>query len=226
MPKIVWLNENKVKEKPIPERGFLTIGRSTSNNIVLSGPQVSEQHARLLCGPHGCLIKDLDSADGVQVNGEPVHSRFLKGGDIIRIGHHLLEYLVAEKKQPPSAVSTDGTAIPSQRLDTGGKPDSGSALTPFPQRAYLRFVSGPEAGHIQNIDRPLVSIGDPEGYYAAISHRTNSYCLLNLGKGLRVKLNDEPVHGAAAMLENGDLITLGEHRIEVRIFHQKQKARD
>lgn len=136
----------------------------------------------------------------------------------------MLEYLATDSKQPPRAEPTEAVSIPSYRFDTGGKPGSESVPAPSAQRAYLRFISGPVAGQIQNIDRPLISIGDPESYYAAVSQRTNGYYLLNLGKGLFVKLNDEPVHGAAAMLENGDLITLGEHRIEVKIFDQKETS--
>ena len=221
MPKIVWLDKEEVKEKTIPERGFITVGRGEDNAIVLDDSLASRHHARLLCGPHGCLLKDLNSSIGVRVNGDPIQSRFLHDGDIIRIGHHVLKY-TAEARTPAYGTFTRGEVeVPSYRFDTGGTPQHPSERAPPKRNAFLRFTSGPEKGRIQNIDRPLLSVGSPNSYYAAVSRRTNGYYLLNLGKGLFAKLNDQPVHGEAARLENGDVITLGESRIEVRIFDQK-----
>ena len=225
MPKIVWLDKDKVKEKEIPVRGFITVGRGKDNTIVLDDSLVSRHHARLLCGPHGCLLKDLGSDDGVRVNGDHIKSQFLHNGDIIRIGHHVLEYTGEEQTSAYGTIKRGGVDVPSYRFDTGGKASgktsSESNWSGSDQRAFLRFTSGPEKGRIQNIDRPLLSVGQPDSYYAAVSRRTNGYYLLNLGKGLFAKLNGQPVHGEAARLENGDMITLGENRIEVRIFDHR-----
>lgn len=221
MPKLVWLDKGVMKEKAIPERGFITVGRGRDNTITLNDSLVSRHHARLLCGPHGCLLKDLASSNGVRVNGDSVQSRFLHSGDLIRIGHHVLEY-TAEEQTPTYGTFTRGDVeVPSYRFDTGGTTRPPSEWTSPKKNAFLRFTSGPEKGRIQNIDRPLLSLGSPNSYYAAVSRRTNGYFLLNLGRGLFAKLNDEPLHGEAARLENGDMITLGESRIEVRIFDQK-----
>ena len=47
----------------------LTIGRGEENDIVLDGPMVSGQHARLLLEDRGATIEDLGSANGTTVNG-------------------------------------------------------------------------------------------------------------------------------------------------------------
>lgn len=221
MPKIVWLDKDEVKEKTIPERGFITVGRGEDNAIVLDDSLASRHHARLLCGPHGCLLKDLNSSAGLRVNGDLIQSRFLHNGDIIRIGHHVLEYSAEEQTLACDTFTQGDMEVPSYRFDTGGTTQHPSEWASSEPCAFLRFTSGPEKGRVQNIDRPLLSVGSPNNYYAAVSRRTNGYYLLNLGKGLFAKLNDEPVHGEAARLENGDIITLGESRIEVRIFDQK-----
>ncbi len=221
MSKFVWLDKEKVREKTIPERGFITVGRGKDNAIILNDSQVSRHHARLLCGPHGCLLKDLSSSNGVQVNGDLIQSRFLHDGDIVRIGDHVLEYTAEEQTPAYGTVTRGNVEVPSYRFDTGGTPGYPSEWASPKQTAFLRFTSGPEKGRIQNIDRPLLSVGNPNSYYAAVSRRTNGYYLLNLGKGLFAKLNEEPVRGEAAQLENGDMITLGESQIEVRIFDRK-----
>ena len=48
------------------------IGRSSASDIVLSDSKVSRGHARLECGPEGCTLVDLGSANGVRVNGKTV----------------------------------------------------------------------------------------------------------------------------------------------------------
>jgi len=220
MPKIVWLDQQQIREQAVPNRGFLSVGSAPDNSIVLPHLNVSPHHATLICGPHGCLLKDLKSKGGVEVNGLPVHSRFLRSGDVIRIGPHVLEYhgtegpTVLETKEQP----------PSYRFVTGAPhSDLPPAAVTKQKRAFLRYTDGPDKGRVQTIDRPLLPVGDPGGYYAAVSQRTNGYYLLNLGKETYVKLNDTPVHGAGAALANGDVILLGDNRIEFRLFSQDER---
>jgi hypothetical protein len=86
------------------------------------------------------------------------------------------------------------------------------------QRGFLHYLEGPDKGHVQTIDRPLLPIGDPDGFHAAISSRSNGFYLLNLGKGLYVRLNGGPVHGTGVLLKDGDRISLGDSQVELRIF--------
>jgi pSer/pThr/pTyr-binding forkhead associated (FHA) protein len=219
MPKIVWLDQEQVKEILVPERGFISLGRGRDNHIILSDPRVSRVHARLVCGPHGCLLKDMTSASGVHVNGDPVNSRFLQDGDIIRIGHHVLEYLAEERWDHRSANSPVST--PTFKVNKSPKLSQAEGVA-RKRRAFLRYTAGSAVGHIQTIDRPLMPIGDPDGYYAAISRRTSGCYLLNLGKGLYAQLNGEPVSGAGARLHNGDTIRLGEEEMVLRVFDETE----
>jgi predicted component of type VI protein secretion system len=219
MPKIVWWDRERIMEAAIPARGFMTLGRSRENHIILTDPRVHDHHARLVCGPHGCLLKDMTSANGLQVNGDPVRTRFLLDGDLIRIGHHVLEYRAAPWKpaDAPSsplmagrpALQAGPGAIRRNRLE--GK-----------RRVFLRYRNGPAKGHLQAIDRPLTPIGDPNGYYAAVSSRTSGYYLLNLGKGFYVRLNGELVRGAGTLLQDRDVISLGDEEVEVRVLEEIQ----
>ena len=210
MPKIVWLDQNRVREQVIPERGFITLGRGPQNTVRLSDPQVSQDHVQLVCGPHGCLLKDLKSLHDVSVNASPVKQRFLRSGDIIRIGRQVLEYLDdnagAARRESPRPVK-----LPPARAPNEGK-----------ERAFLRVVAGPRAGQIVALDRPLIALGDPEGYYAAVSRRSQGYFLLNLGKCFYARLNDEQVFGAGNRLKDGDRIGLGDEQMEMRIFRPRE----
>jgi pSer/pThr/pTyr-binding forkhead associated (FHA) protein len=68
--------------------GFVTtsIGRSPANDICISDDAVSRRHAKIVVGEQGFVICDLNSENGVYVNGERVKERLLADGDIVEIG--------------------------------------------------------------------------------------------------------------------------------------------
>lgn len=69
----------------------VTIGREPGNTIQLTEQNVSRQHARLTQGSEGWVIEDLDSYNGVKVNGVLVEgSVSLNEGDVVQIGDYHL----------------------------------------------------------------------------------------------------------------------------------------
>jgi cell division protein FtsW len=68
------------------------IGRSRRSDIVLTDPTVSRVHA-VVCREQGrWTIADLDSVNGVLVNGKQVKKAFLKRGDLIVLGRACLRF--------------------------------------------------------------------------------------------------------------------------------------
>lgn len=63
-----------------------TIGRDDGNPIQLPDPQVSKRHAVIRAKDDVWMIEDLDSTNGIAVNGVKVKHAELKNGDKIRIG--------------------------------------------------------------------------------------------------------------------------------------------
>jgi hypothetical protein len=64
-----------------------TLGRSRDCDIVLEDSSISRRHAELRPGGQGWTIEDLDSTNGVRVNGNTVHGpQGLRTGDRIEIG--------------------------------------------------------------------------------------------------------------------------------------------
>ncbi len=70
------------------------IGRGSDNEIVLDTKHVSRYHAVLLAGPVHTSIEDLNSTNGVFVNGKRVTRQALKDGDKINIGRTQFRYTV------------------------------------------------------------------------------------------------------------------------------------
>ena len=64
------------------------IGRSSSCDVVLANPDVSRQHAQILCDDvQGWIVEDLGSTNGVVVNGGRVDGSLrLSNGDQIKLG--------------------------------------------------------------------------------------------------------------------------------------------
>jgi outer membrane biosynthesis protein TonB len=101
----------------------VTIGREPGNTIQLTEQNVSRQHARLSQGPDGWVIEDLDSYNGVKVNGVLVEgSVTLNEGDVVQIGdYHLalsnnVEQTTLNIERPSQAANEPGRSMPSVDL--------------------------------------------------------------------------------------------------------------
>lgn len=72
------------------------IGRGHDNELVLDTKHVSRYHAVLLAGPAHTSIEDLNSTNGVFVNGKRVTRQVLKDGDRVTIGRTQFRYTVRD----------------------------------------------------------------------------------------------------------------------------------
>ena len=77
---------------------FGFIGRAPSNQIVIDHPAVSAQHALLLRVRDSYSVKDLNSTNGTQINGDFVTDAELKDGDTIRFGSVIAVFAGAYRK--------------------------------------------------------------------------------------------------------------------------------
>lgn len=75
----------------------VTLGRATTNDIILSDHRVSRSHARLECSPAGCTLFDLGSSNGSYVNDQRVERASLKSGDWVALGSSRFRF---ERSQP------------------------------------------------------------------------------------------------------------------------------
>ena len=71
-----------------------SIGRTPDNDLQLDAKFVSRHHAVILVGPNNTVIEDLNSTNGVQVNGRRVTRQTLRDGDRIAIGRTQYHFLV------------------------------------------------------------------------------------------------------------------------------------
>ncbi len=81
----------------------ILIGRRTQCDIVLGFPNVSSQHCELELLNGYWQVRDLNSRNGIKVNGERCDTRFLQPGDELMIARHSyrIEYTPAADAPPP-----------------------------------------------------------------------------------------------------------------------------
>lgn len=80
---------------PVAESGT-GIGRDAGNPVQLSSPEVSKQHAFLKRTKIGWCIQDLDSRNGLFVNGNKVREAVLQDGDQLVVGPYTLVFEIAD----------------------------------------------------------------------------------------------------------------------------------
>jgi hypothetical protein len=68
------------------DRGRLVIGRSRECDVRLNDPNVSRRHAEVRLEGDEFWVVDLDSTNGLEVNGRPSHRAKLEDGDTIVLG--------------------------------------------------------------------------------------------------------------------------------------------
>ena len=82
------------------------IGRASGCELQIDSGSVSRHHALILVGPRDAIIEDLNSTNGVIVNGRKVTRQLLSDGDAVTIGEVQFRYLARpvprEQSVPPA----------------------------------------------------------------------------------------------------------------------------
>jgi DNA repair exonuclease SbcCD ATPase subunit len=71
-----------------------SVGRTPDNDLQIDAKFISRHHAVILAGPAHTIIEDLNSTNGVLVNGRRITRQALKDGDAVVIGKTLFRFAV------------------------------------------------------------------------------------------------------------------------------------
>src|SRR5262245_48482844 len=98
-------------------RPDMVIGRHTDADVRLPLPDVSRRHCRCVFESGGWSIQDLNSLNGVYVNGEKIQKAGLREHDSVTIGGFTFEVCFGEAPQtaplPPQAGTSDADMMQS-----------------------------------------------------------------------------------------------------------------
>jgi len=96
-------------------RSGTVLGRHSSADVRLPLPDVSRHHCRFVCESGRWQVVDLDSLNGIFLNGEPVRRAELRDCDQLRIGGFIFDVDLRGEPgsaAPANAVRTIANALP------------------------------------------------------------------------------------------------------------------
>ncbi len=114
--------------KLYPLRDKVVVGRVAGVEIQIEDESVSRRHAELERTPEGVLVRDLNSANGTQVNGAPLEGELLlQPGDVVQVGMIELRYEVGDKVALDAPTRRPGAraGTPARRGIPGAEPELG-----------------------------------------------------------------------------------------------------
>jgi len=199
-------------------KGVVSIGRAPTSDIALRDPKASRAHTRLECGPEGCFVVDLGSANGTLVNGAQVQRVQLRPGDRIAIGDCILQYQTRAVSQEFEATRIDTEVDLEKTLAV----ESLMTVIGEVNRPRLAIRTPARTWEI-TLDKEVVTIGrrsdndvaleSPASsrYHARIERVGNGFILRDLNSDNGTWLQSERI--TKHVLEDGDTIRIGDARL-------------
>lgn len=185
------LNEEILQEIELGKER-ISIGRSPKNDIVLDNRAISAEHAIIVTIGNDSFLEDLNSTNGIQVNGQPIKKHFLQENDVIALAQYRLRYFPDDDKN--TAHQNDmQLRMPSESKDS---------------LAVIKILNGPNAGKEKAITKTLTTLGRPKVQIAVITQQQSGYYLAHV-EGTRFPLvNGHVIDANTHALADGDVIDL------------------
>jgi len=210
MKLVISDNEGTTTVVPLA-RDEISIGRKDGNTIRLIERNISREHCRLQKQNGGFVVHDLESYNGVLVNGQRVDRELaLKAGDELRVGDYtlLLESEEAVKSAPlaedieaePTRIAPLPRSVPPPRLVVLTEPNAGAEFD-LPDKGEVVLGRAPELDIA--LDHRSVS-----REHAKVACEGAVSRIVDMGSANGVFVNREKVTDARLM--PGDVIELGD----------------
>lgn len=224
------------------------IGRAPECDIQVEDPRVSSKHARIITILHNSFVEDMDSTNGTILNSQPVDKQELHDGDVISIGSLEVLYQDDEEEKEDACqedenggatseeeAEVERTIVVSRQSPTlnedadrqtraieeaeGEARQSIGGSEANTKKCFVKVMTGPAAGKMLQMRKPLVTLGAPGVQMAVISKRREGYFFTYVEggdeEGKQPMVNGEPSGSEARLLKNFDIVELAGHRIQV-----------
>lgn len=236
---ILSMDGTVLKEYPLTKERT-TIGRKPHNDVVIDNLAVSSEHAAIVTILNDSFLEDLDSTNGLSVNGTPTKKHFLQNNDVIEIGKYKLKYLNDQPSQT-TAADFEKTMVlrapvrpaheaPKSPLDvtvtrraeaTGQFSTTGSgvgveaaAAGGQPPAAVVQILNGPNAGKELELVKNLTTLGKPGVQVAVLARRPHGYFITHVEGGSHPTVNGSSIGEQPHQLNDHDLIELAGVKME------------
>ena len=106
-PKVVVLSGRVAGQEFPLDQERMTMGRGPGVDVAFDDTAMSRQHAAIEYADQRFRIVDLESTNGVLVNGDPVYSSSLGHGDRFQLGTLQFQIVIEEQEESPEAYVLD-----------------------------------------------------------------------------------------------------------------------
>lgn len=106
-PRVVVLSGRVAGQEFPLDQERLTLGRGPGVDVAFDDSAMSRQHAAIEFGDERFRIVDLESTNGVLVNGDPVFSSSLSHGDRFQLGTLQFQIVIEERQEEDEAYVLD-----------------------------------------------------------------------------------------------------------------------
>ncbi len=91
--RVIVATEGRTTQELPLRLGRVIIGRTSDNDVQVDSRFVSRHHCQIITGVEGSVIEDLNSTNGIFVQGKRVRRYNLNDGDVVVIGKHEIMYV-------------------------------------------------------------------------------------------------------------------------------------
>ena len=95
--------------------GRIIIGRTSDNDLQVDSRFVSRHHCQIITSAEGSVIEDLNSTNGIYMQGKRVRRYNLNDGDVVVLGKHELMYVDERRGRSRQAAADETTGDNLQR---------------------------------------------------------------------------------------------------------------
>ncbi len=99
-PKLIIINGPEPGTIVSLQEGTTILGRGETCEVQVEDVSVSREHCSVELTAEYCRIRDMDSSNGVRINGMPRNEHYLQHGDTIEMGNILVRFVAAGAWDP------------------------------------------------------------------------------------------------------------------------------
>jgi hypothetical protein len=196
------------------DKESIKIGRKADNDIVIDNLAISAEHAIIKTILHDSFLEDLDSTNGVSVNGVPVKQYHLKNNDVIEIGKFRLKYL-NDKPVSKAKEDVERTMVMRTPFGAPAAKNEKTSTAPQAQMAAMKVLAGENAGSEIELDKSFVMLGTKGVQAAVVTKRPQGYYITHVEGDKHPVLNGTELNEHPHLLKAGDVVEVGNARFEL-----------